>query len=80
VKLKIRKDSDFSESKMFFENLEVGEWLTSTEAARFLRISPNALRIKVCRGEVKFQKLGSRLRFCVHELKRLLHKGAKYGN
>ena len=76
MKLKTRNDSENSESKMFFENLEVGEWLTSTEAARFLRISPNALRIKVCRGEVKFKKLGSRLRFCVHELKCLLQKGA----
>jgi excisionase family DNA binding protein len=60
----------------FFENREVGEWLTSTEAAQFLGITPNALRIKVCRGTVKYWKLGSRLRFRATELSRLLLKGA----
>jgi len=67
--------SEKSEQK-FFENLEVGEWLTSTEAARFLGLTPNALRIKVCRGQVKFHKLGSRLRFCTADLSSLLSKGA----
>lgn len=60
----------------FFENLEVGEWLTSAEAARFLGITANALRIKVCRGQVEFKKLGSRLRFCKGQLNSLLLKGA----
>jgi len=61
---------------LLFENLEVGEWLTSAEAARFLGISTNALRIKVCRGQVEFKKLGSRLRFRKHQLDCLLLKGA----
>jgi excisionase family DNA binding protein len=63
--------------KKFFEKRKVGEeWLTSTEAARFLGISANALRIKVCRGQIKFRKLGSHLRFSVAELNCLLLKGA----
>jgi hypothetical protein len=76
VKLSPISGSEKSEPQTFFENLKVGEWLTSTEASRFLGISANALRIKVCRGEVKFRKLGSRLRFCKSELSCLLLKGA----
>ncbi len=75
MKLYSRKGSEFLEPS-FFENLEVGEWLTSAEAARFLGISPNALRIKVCRGEIEFKKLGSRLRFRKCWLNSLLLKGA----
>lgn len=60
-----------------FENIKVGnEWLTSNEAARVLGISPNALRILVCRGKVKYFKLGRRLRFCARDLRVLLRKGA----
>jgi excisionase family DNA binding protein len=61
----------------FFENKKVGnEWLTSTEAARFLGVSPNALRILVCRGRVNYFKLGNRLRFCSRDLTALLREGA----
>jgi excisionase family DNA binding protein len=60
----------------FFENQEVGEWLTSKEAAQVLGISPNALRILACRGRVKFFKLNGRLRFRGSDLKVLLRKGA----
>ena len=64
-------------ARPFFENLIVGnEWLTSTEAARALKISPNALRILVCRGKVKYSKLGVRLRFCSRDLMALLQNGA----
>ena len=62
-------------SDSFCENLEVGKWLSSTEAARFLRITPNALRIMVCRAKVKNRKLGSRLRFHIDDLRGLLRKG-----
>ena len=61
----------------FFENQKVGnEWLTSTEAARILGVSSNALRILVCRGKIKYFKLGNRLRFCPRDLTALLQKGA----
>ncbi len=61
----------------FFENRKVGsEWLTSIEAAQALGISPNALRILVCRGKIKYSKFGHRLRFCANDLAALLRKGA----
>ncbi|MAZ48954.1 MAG: hypothetical protein CME65_10340 [Halobacteriovoraceae bacterium] len=38
-------------------------WLTTDEAANYLNISSNALRILVHRARVRTYKLGSRLRF-----------------
>lgn len=74
--ISIEASEKLEEPQVFFENLEVGEWLTSAEAARFLGLTTNALRIKVCRGQIKFKKLGSRLRFCKCQLNSLLQKGA----
>lgn len=71
------KTVDASENEvLFFENRRVGEWLNSSEAAKLLGLSPNALRIMVCRGRVKYWKLGSRLRFNKYDLLLLLEKGA----
>lgn len=39
------------------------KWFDTDEAANFLRITPNALRILVHRAKVKSYKLGRRLRF-----------------
>jgi excisionase family DNA binding protein len=57
-------------SEMLFENRnnnkivdENERWLTTDEAAYYLNISSNALRILVHRARVKAYKLGSRLRF-----------------
>lgn len=61
---------------LFFENKVGNEWLTSMEAAQILGITPNALRILVCRGKVQYFKYGTRLRFCARDLKALLRKGA----
>jgi len=51
----------------FFENLAQTQgndcWLTSTEAAGFLRVSANALRIMVYKRKIRSYKLGRRLRF-----------------
>lgn len=59
-----------------FENLAVSTvWLSTLDAAKFLGISPNALRILVCRGRVKFYKLGRRLKFSRTDLESLLKKG-----
>jgi excisionase family DNA binding protein len=58
----------------FFEKRIGGEWLSTTDAAAFLGISQNALRILVCRRKVKFYKLGRRLRFQEIDLKQLLQK------
>ncbi len=57
----------------FFENLAV-EWLSTRQAAEFLSLTPNALRILVHRGRVKAYKLGSRLRFRLIDLRSLLTK------
>lgn len=59
---------DKSESQ-FFENRIVCEWLSSAQVAAFLGISENALRIMVYRRQVKFSKLGRRLRFHIDDVK-----------
>lgn len=56
-----------------FENLNNGKWideirLTTKEAAAFLGISPNALRIRVHRGKIEAEKLDQELRFRVSSL------------
>jgi len=56
----------------FFDNRIVCEWLSTKEAALYLGVSSNALRIWVCRGKVRTYKLGNRLKFRVSDLKNLL--------
>lgn len=63
-----------SPSKEFFDNRIKREWLTTDEAASYLSLSPNALRILVCRGRVKAFKLGRRLRFRISDLRSLLER------
>lgn len=57
-----------------FENRIVCEWLSSAQAAFYLGISENALRIMVYRRQVKFSKLGRRLRFHINDLQSLFLK------
>ncbi len=57
---------------MFFENQTSREWLATAAAASYLKISPNALRIMVHRGQVRVHKLRSRLRFKLQDLKALI--------
>lgn len=70
-----------SNSNKFFENLI---WLNSNEAAEYLRISPENLRVMVYRGYIKPYKLRNRNRFKRSELDRLLEASIKkegiYGN
>jgi excisionase family DNA binding protein len=58
------------------------EWLTTEEAANFLRISVKALRNMASNGQVPFYKLGRRNRYRKDELEALLlsQKRGKYGN
>ncbi|MBY0471522.1 helix-turn-helix domain-containing protein [bacterium] len=58
--------------------LEKAVWLNTQEAARYLRISPQALRNHVYRGDVPFYKFRRSLRFKRTELDRLL-EGTKQG-
>ena len=48
------------------------EWMTTKEAAHYLRISPNALRINVCRNKIYAYKFGKYLRFKVKDLHNLV--------
>ena len=53
----------------FFEKRDDCEiWLNSNEAAFYLRMSVNALRIHVFRGHIPAYKIGRRLRFKLREL------------
>jgi len=60
-----------------FENQNSKEWLTTNEAAEFLGVTPNALRIMVYRGQVPVYKFGKRLRFRLRDCQALfVKKGA----
>jgi len=59
-----------SESEiMFFENLV---WMTSAEAAIYLRKSYGALRVMVCRGYIKPRRFRRRWYFRRYELDQLI--------
>lgn len=57
---------------LFSENRIVCEWFTTKEAAAYLGVTANALRILVCRGKVNAFKLGRHLRFRISDLRLLL--------
>ena len=63
-------------SDVFFENLV---WMTSEEAAKYLRKTANALRIAVCRGQLRARKWRRRLYFKKIELDRLLEASQQMG-
>lgn len=61
---------------LFFENRIASEWISTSDAAKYLGTSPNAIRILVCRGKIKYRKFGRHLRFRIRDLNGLLQKGA----
>jgi excisionase family DNA binding protein len=63
--------------KLFFENQISQEWLSTKEAASYLRITENALHICVHRNQIKVYRFGRRLRFRLGELRGVLLKGAR---
>ena len=73
------KNTDLKKSDSLFQNLikknqkadEKDRWLNTKEAAEFLRLTPNALRILVHRAQVKYYKFGRRLRFRENDLANL---------
>ncbi len=77
-----RKSLENKNSDKFFDNLieqnqtadENNRWLNTNEAAEFLRLTPNALRILVHRAQVKYFKFGRRLRFRQCDLHSLFHQ------
>jgi excisionase family DNA binding protein len=61
---------EISSSPLLFENKL--KWMTSQEAACFLRVSVGQLRNMVWRRQVKAYKLSTRLRFLRADLEKLL--------
>ena len=59
---------------LLFENRIKLEWLTTKEAAHFLKVSENALRIMVHRGQIEVYKFGRRLRFKFSDCASLFEK------
>lgn len=80
IKTGYDKGSDSQKSGLFFENLtkknhqanDEVRWLNTKEAAEFLRLTPNALRILVHRAQVRYFKFGRRLRFRKEDLGSLI--------
>ncbi len=48
------------------------KWLTTEEAAQYLRVSANSIKTMVHRGKVRVHKLGRRNRFLIDELERVI--------
>jgi excisionase family DNA binding protein len=74
----IHKDlvPELSSSQIFHNRIE-REWLSTEEAAYFLSISENALRIMVHRNQIRAYKFGRRLRFKLQDYQALFQrKGA----
>ncbi len=59
--MKIRPRNQIEKSDAFFEI--ANSWLSTNDVARLLSLSPNAVRIMVCRGLLPAYKLRNRLRF-----------------
>ena len=57
---------------LLFDNQVIEKWLSTKEAASYLGLSPNALRILVHRQRVRAYKLGARLKFRVRDLRSAL--------
>lgn len=66
-------DADKNESQIFDKKIEC-EWLSTQQAASYLSISENALRIMVYRGQIATYKIGRRLRFKFSDCQRLFCK------
>ncbi len=58
---------------------EYDEWMTSKEAAGFLRIGVQNLLNMVSNGQVRYYKLGQRNRYRRSELEQLLLANARGG-
>ena len=63
---------DFCKQDEKIPSLESSRWLTTSEAAQYLRVSTSSLKMMVYRGQVRVRKLGRRNRFLREELDRLI--------
>ncbi|MGE3759090.1 MAG: hypothetical protein AB7H97_15110 [Pseudobdellovibrionaceae bacterium] len=69
-------NTEFLNSRLF-ENKIATEWISTKDAAAILGITPNALRIRKCRGEVECRYFGNQLRFNVNYLFSLFREERK---
>ena len=60
------------EDELFENSINAREWLTTEEAAEYLRISPKALLNKVSNGTISTYKLGRSNRYRLIELRETL--------
>lgn len=68
--------TESKESVLLFNNLK---WMTTNEAAFYLRKSANAIRTAICRGQITAYKFRRRLYFKRSELDRLLETSSTVG-
>lgn len=61
-----------SNEQQIFENKIEPMWASTKVAAAILGISPNALRIRKCRGQIECRYFGNQLRFNMTYLQSLL--------
>lgn len=72
---------DLGERKIFENQADI--WLTTKEAADFLRISPKCLLNLTSNGKIPYFKFGRRNRFLLSNLNKILlaqPRGTSYGN
>ena len=62
----------YGKQLQLFENTNRREWLSTEEAGEYLRMSANAVRIRVHRGQIIPHRVGRRLRFKQAELDALI--------
>ncbi len=77
-------DNELKQSSLLFEiqdscklsdkisSLENVRWLTTSEAAQYLRVSVSSIKMMVYRGTIRVRKLGRRNRFLREELDRAI--------
>ena len=54
------------------KSLESVRWLTTNEAAQYLRVSISSIKTMIYRGQIRVYKLGRRNRFLRDDLERLI--------
>ena len=72
--MKIVRPGLLSNESMIFEKIIECEWLSTEQAAKYLAISENALRIMVYRNQIQAFKFGRRLRFRFSDCQKLFQK------
>ena len=72
--MEYNKFTDSKGSGFFDNRVSVEKWLSCDQAANYLSVSPTALRIMVHRDQIKYYKLGRRLRFRLSDCQSLFQK------